>query len=250
VSTQKPAPPIFEPVQVTVRKIHEEVPGVKSLYLDYDRKIFQYKASQAVRLFLETPDGQRIHHPFSIASSPTEDFLLFTTRIRPESVFKRSFERLKPGDKLTVMGPVGRFVLPLDANNNLLFLGVGIAITPFRSMIKYATDKQLPYKITLLYANRTPEEIIYRKEWDTLQSKNPNLRIVHVISHPEHSNEKWTGRTGKIDEKLIREHAHDLAKTLFYICGTPTTISEITHTLRTMNVDPGRVMIESFPGYN
>src|SRR5713226_8746085 len=214
MSTQRPAPPMFEPVEVTLRKIQEESPGIKSLYLDYDRKAFQYRASQAVRLFVETQDGQHILHPFSIASSPTEDFLLFTTRIRPESAFKRSFERLKPGDTLTLIGPVGRFVLPSDSSNHLVFLGAGIGITPFRGMIKYATDRQLPHKITLLYSNRTPEEIIYRKEWQTLQSKNPNLTIVHVITHPEHSKEKWTGLMGRVDEKLIREHAPDLDRTL------------------------------------
>jgi ferredoxin-NADP reductase len=70
-----------------------------------------------------------------------------------------------------------------------------------------------------------------------------------VITHPEHSKEKWTGRTGRIDERLILEYAPELDKTLFYICGTPTMITELTHTLRAMNVDPNRVMIESFPGY-
>jgi glycine betaine catabolism B len=249
MSTQRPLPPMFQPVEVTVRKIREEIPGTKSLYLDYDPKAFQYKASQAVRLFVETQDGQRIPHPFSIASSPTEDFLLFTTRIRPESVFKRSIDRLRPGDRLTLVGPVGRFVLPPESSNNFVFLGGGIGITPFRGMIKYATDKELPYKITLLYSNRTPEEIIYRTEWQTLQSNNHNLTVRHVITHPEHSREKWTGLTGKIDEKLIREYAPDLEKTLFYVCGTPAMITELTHTLRAMNVDPGRVLIESFPGY-
>jgi len=249
MSTQKPAPPIFEPVEVTVRKVEEETPGTKSLYLDYDRKAFQYEASQAVRLFVDTQDGHRIPHAFSIASSPTEDFLLFTTRIRPESSFKRSIERLKPGDRLNLVGPFGRFVLPPDPSNNLVFLGGGIAITPFRGMSKYATDKHLPHKITLLYSNRIPEEIIYRKEWETLQSKNHNLTVVHVITHPEHSKEKWTGRTGRIDERLILEYAPELDKTLFYICGTPTMITELTHTLRAMNVDPNRVKIESFPGY-
>ncbi len=240
---------MFEPVEVTVRKIEEESPGIKSLYLDYDRKAFQYKASQAVRLFVVAQDGQRIPHAFSIASSPTEDFLLFTTRIRPESLFKRSIERLKPGDRLNLVGPFGRFVLPPDPSNHLVFLGGGIGITPFRGMIKYATDKQLPHKITLLYSNRIPEEIVYRKLWQTLQSKNHNLTVTHVITHPEHSKEKWTGLTGKVDEKLIREYVPYMDKTLFYICGTPTMITELTHILRTMNVDPSRVMIESFPGY-
>jgi glycine betaine catabolism B len=116
-------------------------------------------------------------------------------------------------------------------------------------MIKFATDKELAHKITLLYSNRTPEEIIYRTEWQTLQSKNHNLTVRHVITHPEHSREKWTGITGKIDEKLIREYAPDLEKTFFYVCGTPAMITELTHTLRALNVDPSRVLIESFPGY-
>ena len=50
---------------------------------------------------------------------------------------------------------MGEFVLHEDYSKAAVFLSGGIGITPFRSMIKYATDRDsLPVKIIMLDANR------------------------------------------------------------------------------------------------
>ena len=250
MTLQKPSPPAFEPLQVTLGRTMEEAPGIKSFFLDYDKAQFSYKPGQLARLYVETGQDQLIFHSFSIASSPTEKFLLFTTQIRPESAYKHFLEKLTPGSRLFVRGPVGRFLLPEDPSNTILLLGGGIGITPFRSMIKFATDKRLAHKITLLYSNETPEEIVYRREWGELEERNPNLKVVHTITRPERSKEKWNGRVGGIDEALILEHLKDPSKTLFYVCGTPSMVTNMTNLLRRMGIDSSRIMLESFPGYS
>jgi ferredoxin-NADP reductase len=53
-------------------------------------------------------------------------------------------------------------VLHEDYSKPAVFLSGGIGVTPFRSMIKYATDKQLPIKIVMFDSNRN-QEIPYLK---------------------------------------------------------------------------------------
>ncbi len=238
----------FKPLEVTVIKTVQEAQEIKSFYFDYVKNGFQYKASQAVHLHLDFENDPDMFHPFSIASSPTEDFLLLTTKMRPDSIYKERLNWVKLGDKLAVLGPVGNFILPQDASKQVVFLGDGIGITPFRSMIKFATDKILPHRITLLYSNRIPEEILYRKEWDQLERKNPNLTVVHSITKPDQSNENWKGRVGRIDESLIQQYVKDTSNANFYVAGPPSMVRDVIGLLRTMKID--RVMLEVFHGYN
>ena len=89
------------------------------------------------------PKGPIRH--FTISSSPTEDFIMFSTRIR-DSPYKKRLSTLEEGAKVKVRGPEGQFVLHQDYSKPAVFLSGGIGVTPFRSMIKYATDKQLSNK--------------------------------------------------------------------------------------------------------
>ena len=61
---------------------------------------------------------------------------------------------MEEGAKVKVQGPEGQFVLHQDYSKHAVFLSGGIGVTPFRSMIKFATDKQLPVKIITFDSNR------------------------------------------------------------------------------------------------
>jgi glycine betaine catabolism B len=87
---------------------------------------------------------------------------MFTTRIR-DSPYKKRLYILEDGTKVNVRGPEGQFVLHDDYSKPAVFLSGGIGVTPFRSMIKYTTDKQLPLKIVMFDSNRDPTNILFKK---------------------------------------------------------------------------------------
>lgn len=138
-----------------------------------------YKAGQFANVNLDTTqDPEGPFRSFTLASSPTEeDWILITTRIR-NTPFKQKFAKLELGTKVKITYPMGEFVLHDDYSKPAVFLSGGIGVTPFRSMIKYATDKQLPLKIIMLDSNRNKENILYKEEFDTWQDLNRNLKIV------------------------------------------------------------------------
>lgn len=226
--------------ELPVIETKQETPDVKSVKLDGK---LDFKPGQYMMIELDTGDDENVH-PLSIASSPTEDFLLFSTKIS-QSSFKQKFNSLQIGDKVKLKGPMGIFVLNENAKE-VIFLGGGIGITPFRDMIKYASDKKLPMKLTLLYSNKTPNDIVYKDEWPVFEEENPNLKVVNTITDDASS---WNWKRGRINEQMIREFCNDINNALFYICGPPGMVDGLSNLLKTMNVPQSNVKIEKFAGY-
>src|SRR3989338_8618477 len=222
-------------IELPVIETKQETPDVKSIKLGLQQKI-DYKHGQyfIMELGIDDPENTR---PLSIASSPTENFLLFSTKIS-QSAFKQKFNSLKIGDKVKLKGPMGIFTLKENAKN-IVFLGGGIGITPFRTMIKYSGDKKLPIKLTLLYSNKTTADICYKDEWEVFQKQNPKLKVVHTIT----DDVSLQGRKGRINEAMIREFCNDLNSTLFYICGPPGMVDGLSNLLKTMSIPSQNIKI-------
>ena len=231
-------------LELPVVETKQETPDVKSIKLGLNEKV-DCKPGQYMMVELDVNDPENGNiRSLSIASSPTEDFLLFSTKIS-QSIFKQKFNSLKVGDKVKLKGPMGIFVLKEDAKE-IVLLGGGIGITPFRDMIKYACDKKLAIKLTLLYSNKTPADIVYKDEWPLFEKENPNLKIVHTITD---NTTGWQGRTGRINEELIKEFCSDISNAIFYICGPPGMVDGLSNLLKTMNVPQSNIKIEKFVGY-
>src|SRR4026208_911836 len=144
------------------------------------------------------PKGPIRH--FTISSSPTENFIMFSTRIR-DSPYKKRLSILKDGTKVKVRGPEGQFVLHVDYSKPAVFLSGGIGVTPFRSMIKYASDKRLPVRIVLLASNRDEANILYKGEFDKWALENKNFQPVYTLT--DEISSAWSGERGKIDRNMI-----------------------------------------------
>ena len=64
----------------------------------------------------------------------------------------------------------------------VVLLSGGIGVTPFRSMIKYVADKQLPINIMMFDSNRNQDNILYKEEFDKCVNTNKNLKIIYTIT--------------------------------------------------------------------
>ena len=63
----------------------------------------------------------------------------------------------------------------------------------------------------------------------------------------EETKQKWAGRSGRIDEKLIKEFS--TPETAYYICGPPLMVEAIMNTLGAMKVPQEKIKMEEFTGY-
>ena len=197
---------------------------------------------------------------FTISSSPTENFIMFSTRIR-DSPYKKRLSTLEKGAKVKVRGPEGQFVLHQDSNNSAIFLSGGIGVTPFRSMIKYATDMQLPVKIIMFDSNRNRNNILFKKEFDEWANMNKNLKIIYTISEKDQNNEQsslsstandWKGEYGRINKAMILKYVDTsvLNNSIFYICGPPNMLKAMQSLLQEdLEIPKEKIKVEEFIGY-
>jgi glycine betaine catabolism B len=192
---------------------------------------------------------------FSISSSPTEqDYIQISTRIR-DTPYKQKLASLEEGTKILAWGPQGEFVLHDDDHSKpAVFLSGGIGVTPFRSMIKYATDKRLPVKITMFDSNRNQQNILYKDEFDKLASQNKNIKVVYTVTEEEQvsNTENWSGERGRIDKSMLERYLtkDEIDNAVFYICGPPGMLKAMQELLqKELQIPKDRLKVEAFTGY-
>ena len=191
---------------------------------------------------------------FTIASSPTEkDVILISTRIR-DTPFKQKLSKLEKGASVKITGPQGDFILPDNYSNRLVFLSGGIGVTPFRSMIAYATDKQLPLKITMFDSNRNRANILYKEEFDGWAKLNKNLEIIHTITEEGEKSPSldWKGERGFIDKAMLTRYLtkYELNHSTFYLCGPPAMLNAMYKLLvKEIKIPDDKIKTEEFYGY-
>jgi ferredoxin-NADP reductase/nitrite reductase/ring-hydroxylating ferredoxin subunit len=223
---------------------------------DNDKGSLNYTAGQFAYFDIgevyNDPKGPIRH--FTIASSPTEDFIMISTRIR-DTPYKKRLASLEDEAKIKVRGPEGKFVLHDDYSKPAVFLSGGIGVTPFRSMIKNATDRQLPVKIVMFDSNRNEQNILYKNEFDEWVTTNQNLKIIYTVTGDEPSSlpaDEWKGEHGRIDKSMLDKYLtkEELDNSIYYTCGPPGMINAMQNLLqKELQIPKDRIKIEEFTGY-
>jgi ferredoxin-NADP reductase len=140
-------------------------------------KGFTFKAGQYIDLTLmgsHPGSSTGLTHTFSIASSPSDQEILLTTRMR-NTVFKQALSTLPIGTGVRIEGPMGSFSLHNNTARPAVFLAGGIGIAPFLSMVSHATAEKLRHPIVLFYANRYLEDATFIDTLWKLERANPRF---------------------------------------------------------------------------
>jgi ferredoxin-NADP reductase len=229
--------------ETTVKDIIQRTKNVKSFRFQRPEE-FEYDPGQWLYVTLPTARAALVKH-FTISSSPTEpDHIEFTKKITDHE-FSLALDALETGDRAYLDGPYGTFTFTGEYPR-VAFITGGIGITPFRSMIKYCSDRAVPSRITLLYGNRDENNIVFWEELHDLERLNPHLRIVHSLSQP---GDTWKGRRGRLDEIAVREEIPDYRDRVFYVCGPPLLVADLVLALQELGVPNDRIRTEDFTGY-
>lgn len=218
-----------------VKEVKWETPNVFTLKLKSNKKI-NFKPGQFCFLMINK-DKLYARHPFTISSSPYDDTLDFTIKVKGR--FTQIASQLKEGEEVTVDGPFGTFTVE-DTKRDLVFIAGGVGITPFMSIIRSRLNSESQQNITLLYASRTEKDIIFKEELESI--KEGWFKKVFVLSREP--NEKY--EYGHIDERIIRKYVKDINNSIFYICGPEPMKKEIVYILKKLGVKDENIRIESF----
>jgi ferredoxin-NADP reductase len=171
-------------------------------------------------------------------------FIEFTKKLTGHP-FSNALDRLRVGDWANIDSPYGDFTFSGEFQTVGMLTG-GIGITPLRSMCKYCTDMKLDCKITLLYANRTEKDIVFREELETMQKQNTNLKVIFILDEP---GESWSGYTGRINAEIVSGEIPNYLEAHFYTCGPPLMVEAMNDLLTKLRVSEEHIHKENFPGY-
>ncbi len=173
---------------------------------------FHFQAGQHIRMTLLNPpetDSKGTSRFFSLANAPQEKDLVIALRMR-DTAFKRVLGRLPIGDKV-------RIEIRLHSPH---LIG-GIGIVPAFSMIKDATERNLPHQMFLFYSNRRPEDALFLDELEQVAKHHPSFTLIATMTRPEQSAKSWRGETGFINHSMLKKYVDDLRSSMYYLVGLP-----------------------------
>ncbi len=215
----------------TVARVETLTPTIRAIYLTLD-KAMHFQAGQYVQVVIPGIEGGRA---FSIANSPAEVGATGEIELNVRIVAGGAgttwlHQQLKVGDKLQVSGPYGRFLVRKSDQLPLIFMAGGSGLSSPRSMIHDLLQGQSAQPMTLVYGQRTRDELYYDSAFRALAEQYPQFNYVPTLSgEPEGSD--WMGERGFV---------HDVAKAHFggnfsghqaYLCGPPVMIEACISTL-------------------
>jgi ferredoxin-NADP reductase len=190
-------------------------------------------------------DEKGLRRHISLVTSPTEVGVVgLATRVR-ETAFKQTLAELELGDEVEVEEPKGSFLLPEDTSVDYAFVAGGIGITVFRSMLRFIADKELPYRVTLVYSNRDRESAAFLDELEELERRIEGLRVVLTMT----DDPEWEGETRHLDADVLRELVGPLDARMFLVAGPPPMTEAVANSLLAAGVPEARVLADKFSGY-
>ena len=208
---------------------------------------FRQGQSLTMRKFF---NDEEVRRTYSICSSPLENEWRVAIKKQEGGIFSGfANEKLKKGDELEVMQPVGKFYTELDPANkkNYIAFTAGSGITPVISIIKTTLKIEPKSQFTLVYANRSKNSIIFKEELEGLKDKFiDRFRIIHILSRERTDALINSGRIDAdklnvlnklIDYKNIDE---------FFICGPEEMIFSAKDFLETNGIEKKKIHFELF----
>jgi len=239
--------PVFQPKLIQREEIAED-----TMAFHFERPAgWTFKAGQSVDLTLNNPsetDAEGNTRAFSIASAPSEDTLMFATRMR-NTAFKRVLKTLPLGTPCKIDGPFGDLKLHNNASKAAVFLCGGIGITPVRSILVEAAASQLPHRIFLFFSNHRRKTAPFFDEVEALQAKNSNYRFIPSMTDLTITGENWSGETGYLSSEMLRRHLQGVTSAIYYVTGPAAMVSGMRTILHETGVDDDDIRVEEFSGY-
>ena len=205
-----------------------ELPDTKTIRLKWpDGHNPEFKTGQFITVYW--PDTPNYKRAYSLSSCALDRGFYEVTVKRDGKMGTRIVDWAKPGDKMFVIPPVGKFLPVYEDNKHLICIAGGSGVTPFRGYVREATRRKLATRITVLYSVRQPKDIIFNTEFRELEKENPHFKF-HVTCTRAQPEDNWTHRCGRIDPAWIRHHVGDLSNTVFYACG-PNALVDFAESL-------------------
>lgn len=234
-----------------VIRIIDETPTTRRFWIEIpEMPVFDFKPGQFITIDLPIHEkANKRLRSYSLSSWPdgSNIFELIIVKLQDGAGSTYLFNEIKEGSELKLRGPQGVFVLPPVLDKDLYLICTGTGIAPFRSMVHWIKDKNIPHqKIHLIFGCRTKADLLY---YDELRSLNNELEGFKF--HPVLSREQWEGKTGYVHSiymELCKNNSSEAVPepAYFLLCGWRAMIDEAKKNLLDMGHDKKTIHVELY----
>jgi predicted ferric reductase len=229
----------LEDIRIVAHKITELT--VSTMGRD---RIFSFEPGQYA--FLRWPHAAVAPetHPFTIASPPVDQQIL-QFAIKASGDFTENLAQLKPGDIAQIDGPYGRFTLSAFGRvRSLVMVAGGIGVTPMLSILRSLARQEQRPAVTLIWSNRTGEDIPYREELDLIQKQWSGLSIHYILTQDQ---TVPGAHYGRLDQKSLQALVPDYqSDTHVMLCGPYPMIRDLSRAFRRLGYPRRIIHYETF----
>ena len=237
-----------------VKDIRRETADAVSIAFDIPLAIqheYQFKQGQYITVKLNV-NGEELRRSYSICTSPySEKELRVAVKEvkdgRASTLMNRTW---KVGDTVEVMTPMGNFSSVLSGNNKkhyVLFAG-GSGITPMMSILKSVLYIEKQSNITLVYANRDEDSVIFKTEIEKIAADNADrVKVLNVYDAPKTQVSDLQKGLLSVDRvKAIVENYGGVNADEYFICGPGPMMENIKQALEGLQINKDKIHIEYF----
>jgi len=198
-------------------------------------KNMSYKPGQYAYLSFAKSKIKREAHPFTITSHPDDNKLTFAIKILGD--YTSTLDNLQVGDIANINGPYGNFADRfLSSDTDAVFIGGGIGIAPFMSMIKEAKKQTNDRKVSIFYCTKFKCEAYFDEEFTKDIGENLNISYINKCSREE----------GRLAVTEITEKIKDIKNTLVFICGPKRMVHPLEKDLILQDFSKNNIVSENF----
>ena len=192
-------------------------------------------------------NGDMLSGYYSLASAPRADRFELCVRVTETTgPLGRFLTECKTGEAFRSDPPAGRLLLR-DPLRESVFAAHGSGISPIRSMLQYllgdGVDRARGAALTLLQGARTPQDLLYRREFEELQQRRSHFRYWPVLSRAAAA---WKGRTGHVQQHLREALGGKSEDVDVYLCGCAEMVRETSRNLLAEGFDKQSLVFEDY----
>ena len=231
-------------IPAVIARIDQQTPTIKSFDLDLGGHELGFKPGQWVDFFVSI-EGAEAVGGYSITSSPSvQDSISLAVKLdegdHPVTNWLHKEARVEDTVEISLGGD---FYYDSYMGGPVVLIAGGIGLTPLMSIAHAIDEFDRATPTTIIYSVSTPSEILFRQELEDITRRNPDIRLVFTITRAE--GERWSGRTGRIDEDMLRSERVS-PDSLFFVCGPPGMIRDVIAMLIKLGVPASRIKYEQW----
>lgn len=237
-----------------IKDIRRETADAVSVAFDIPLPVqpeFQFKQGQYITLKLNV-NGEELRRSYSICTSPysEKELRVAVKEVKDGRASTLINRQLRVGDSIEVMTPMGTFSSILSGNQKkhyVLFAG-GSGITPMMSILKSVLYIEKQSTITLVYANRNEDSVIFGAEIEKIVSENADkIKLINVFDEPKNAiDELQKGLLTPDKVKNIISKFQLSSAEEFFICGPGPMMENIKTALDDLKIAKEKIHIEYF----